>query len=186
MKRLSILAIALMVVGSFVLSSCRGAVYTAPLVPRFSGSPVAVSITVYTNAAVGNKFKATGSYTLTDSLGDAGFVANIKDVTLYYILTNVGSTEATTTVANDANASGYFVAVKQSAAKSGSGTILPFASVLQTAVGNITLGTNSANLSYQKAIYSLTINAENGNTGYTLDDYSKLATTYSVSIGNTP
>jgi len=186
MKHISIFAIALMVVGSFVLSSCRGAIYTAPLVPRFSGAATAVTITVYTNAAVANKFKATGTYTITDALGDAGFVANIKDVTLYYISTNVGSTEGTTTVANDPNGASYYKVVKQADAKVSTATGLSLASVLQPAVANITLGTNSANLSYQKAIYSLTINAENGNSGYTLDDYSKLATTYTVSIGTTP
>lgn len=186
MKRLSILTIALMVVGSFVLSSCRGAVYTAPLVPRFTAAPSAVTVTFYTNAAV-TGYKASGTVDITDALGDAGFTANVASATLYTLRTNIGQTEVSSTINNDPNGSSYYKTVKSTDAKAATKYTLTYASILNTAnYATFVLSTNSANLSYTKAIYSLNINVENGNNGYTLDDYSKLQTTFASAIGNTP
>ncbi len=96
MKFLSLLTLAASVLVSMTLSSCRGAVYTAPLLPKFSVTSASIAVTGYTNTATNtdlNYVECAATIKLKDLIGDVGFTVWINSVTLYTQSTNTGDQE---------------------------------------------------------------------------------------------
>ncbi len=191
MKRISIIAIALMVVGSFVLTSCRGAVYTAPLVPRFTATAAALTLTAYTNATA-QQTKITGSVTLTDTLGDTGYQALVNSVNLYSQSTNASDFQlaAVATANAPATGNGNVKTVKKSENKPANSVVLNFTAT-DVAYGTIATGTiaaytNTGRWKNLVAKYNVTLQTEDGNTTVNIDELSKLESTWTVAIGNLP
>ena len=178
--------LAVLTVGILVTASCRMAAYTAPLVPRFTPSAATVTSTIYTNAAYQTVF-LSGSVDLTDLLGDAGYQAYVDSVSLYFRSTNIGSTENSGTENADKNSSDYGKIVKKADAKVSLKTTVKYKSGLNSGLyAGLSGLTNTAAYSYIKAIYTIRVVTDDGRTGYTLDDYSKLSASVTTTVANTP
>jgi len=186
-KSMTLAMLAVLTVGILVTASCRMAAYTAPLVPRFTPSGAAVLVTFYTNAGA-QLAVFSGSVDITDVLGDAGFQASIGSMTYYILQTNLGNTEQTGNLITDPNASGYYKTVKKADAKVGTKTTVSFTAPALGGGTYTTLVTytNAANWSYIKGKINLTVTTEDGRSGFTLDDYTKLTATATTAIANKP
>lgn len=185
-KTMTLAMLAVLTVGVLVTASCRMAAYTAPLVPRFTPSAAAVTSTFYTNASA-QLVVLSGSVDLTDTLGDAGFQANVSSLTIYALQTNLGSTEQSASYNADLSVTGAYKTVKKADAKASTKYTLSFTTPAQSGLYAFLVSyTNSANWSYVKGKIFLTVKTDDGNNGYTLDDYSKLTATITSAIGNKP